>query len=150
MNVNALPVLAGRCLYCPAIFDAGEAVAIENYGAFGTRALAQHLCVQDGDRKEQHEGQEEPPGGEGISMKREPGRDQRRNDDQKAKISKAAMDLFKVRDLHFAGLLAPFVFLGRRGSGVRHRGIITYRVDSIAHYRGRNLRSGSGPINWRS
>jgi hypothetical protein len=33
----------------PAIFDAGEAVAIEIDGALGAGSLAQNLCVKNGD-----------------------------------------------------------------------------------------------------
>jgi hypothetical protein len=36
--------------------------------------------------------------------------------------------VFKVRDLHLAGLLALFILLGRGGVGRRHRGIIAYRA----------------------
>ena len=48
------------------------------------------------------------------------------DDEEEADISKAAVNVFEVRDLHFAGLLAFFVLLGRGEAGRRHRGIIAY------------------------
>ena len=59
-------------------------------------------------------------------MKGEPGGDERCDDYEEADISKAAVHLFEVRDLHLAGLLALFILLGRGGAGLRHRGIIAY------------------------
>jgi len=48
VNVDAL---AGLALARPAIFDAGEPLEIEVDGTFGAFALAQHFCVEDGDRE---------------------------------------------------------------------------------------------------
>jgi len=59
-------------------------------------------------------------------MEGEPGGDQRCDDQEKADISKAAVHVFKVRDLHLAGMLALFILLGRGGAGRRHRGIIAH------------------------
>jgi hypothetical protein len=113
VNVDAL---AGLASARPAIFDAGEPVAVEIDGTFGACALAQHLCVEDGYREEYDESEEQPPRGEGVAMEREPGGDQRCDDQQKADISEAAVHVFKVRDLHLASLLALFVLLGRGGA----------------------------------
>ena len=44
--------VAGLARAGPAIFDAGQSFAIKLDGAFGACALAQHLCVKDGDREE--------------------------------------------------------------------------------------------------
>ena len=49
VNVDALACLARAR---PAIFDAGEALAIEVDGAFGACSLAKHSCVEDGDHEE--------------------------------------------------------------------------------------------------
>jgi hypothetical protein len=57
-------------------------------------------------------------------MEREPGSDQGCDDKEKADISEAAVHVFKVRDLHLAGLLTLFVLLGRGVAGQRHSGII--------------------------
>ena len=126
MNVDASVGLARAC---PAIFDAGDAVAIEVDGTFGASSFAQHFCVVDGDREKEHKGCEEPPCGEGIAMEREPGCDQCCDDDEQAKISKAEMQLFKVRNLYLAGLLTLFVLLGRGGGGGMHKNIIAYSSD---------------------
>jgi hypothetical protein len=64
-------------------------------------------------------------------MKGEPGGDQCCDDYEKAKISNAEMQLFKVCDLYLAGLLASFVLLGRGGGGGMHRGIISYAFDRL-------------------
>jgi hypothetical protein len=50
MNINALSGLASAN---PAVFDAGEAVAIELDGAFCAGTLAQHLCMKDGNYEKQ-------------------------------------------------------------------------------------------------
>jgi hypothetical protein len=68
---------AGLACARPAIFDAGQALAIEVDGAFGACALAQHLGVEDGDREEYGESEKQPPGGEGVEVEGEPGGDQR-------------------------------------------------------------------------
>ena len=108
VNVDAC---AGLTRATPAIFDAGQSLAIKVDGTFGACALAQHLCVEDGDDEEQGESEEQPPRGEGIAMEGEPGGDQRCDDQEEAGISKAAVHVFKVRDLHLAGLLALFILL---------------------------------------
>jgi hypothetical protein len=59
-------------------------------------------------------------------MEGEPGGDQRCDDQEKADISKAAVHVFEVRDLHLTGLLTLFVLLGWGGAGRRHRDIIAY------------------------
>jgi len=59
-------------------------------------------------------------------MEGEPGGDQRCDDQEKADISEAAVHVFKVSDLHLAGLLAFFVLVRWGGVGRRHRGIIAY------------------------
>ena len=59
-------------------------------------------------------------------MERKPGGNCGCNDEEKTEIAEAAMQFFKVRDLHLAGLLALFILLGRGESGGRHRGIIAY------------------------
>ena len=64
-------------------------------------------------------------------MKREPGRDQRCDDCEEAKISEAAVQFFEVCNLCFAGLLALFVLLGRGGAGGMHRGIIAYIFERL-------------------
>src|SRR5260370_9392899 len=61
-------------------------------------------------------------------MEGEPGGDQRCDDQEKADISEAAVQVFEVRDLHLTGLLALFVLLGRAGVGRRHSGIIAYPI----------------------
>jgi hypothetical protein len=58
-------------------------------------------------------------------MKREPGSYQCCNDYEEAEIAEAEVQSFKVRDLHFASLLALLVLLGWSGIEGRHRGIIT-------------------------
>jgi hypothetical protein len=63
-------------------------------------------------------------------MKREPSSDQCGNDYEKAEVSKAEMQSFKVRDLHLTGLLALLVLLGWGGIEGRHRGIIAYPLCS--------------------
>jgi hypothetical protein len=66
-------------------------------------------------------------------MEGEPGGNECCDDEKKADISKAAMDVFKVRDLHLTSLLALFIFLGRGGgTGEMHRGIIAYPFDRCA------------------
>ena len=112
----------------PAIFDAGESLAIEVDGTFGAGAIAQDPRVKDGDREEDREGEEQPPRREGITMEREPCSDQCCDDDEKAEISEAEVRVFKVRNLHLAGLLALSVLLGRGETGGLHRGIIAYRL----------------------
>ena len=64
----------------------------------------------------------------------EPGGDQRCDDRQKAEISEAAVEFFKVRDLRLAGLLALFVLLGRGEAGGRHRGIIAYLLPVVTRF----------------
>ena len=58
VNVEARADLAGAG---PAIFYTGQSLAIEVDGTFGACALAQHLCVEDGDREEYDEGEKQPP-----------------------------------------------------------------------------------------
>jgi hypothetical protein len=70
VNVDAL---AGLACARPAIFDTGQPLAIEVDGTFCTCALAQYLCVKDGDREEYDESEKQPPRGEGVAMEGEPG-----------------------------------------------------------------------------
>ena len=79
----------------PAIFDAGESVAIEVDGTFGACALAQYLCVEDGDHEEHCKGEQQPPRRKGVAVEREPGGDQGCDDDEKADISEAAVHVFQ-------------------------------------------------------
>ena len=105
MKVDAFAGLAraGLVRVNPAIFDSGQSFAIEVDGTFGACALAQHFCVEDGNREEYYESEKQPPRGEGVAMKREPGGDQRCDHQKKADISQAAMDFFEVSDPRLAG-----------------------------------------------
>jgi hypothetical protein len=106
MNIDAGAALAGAS---PAIFDAGASLAINVDGSFGACALAQYLCVEDGDREEYYEREKHPPWREGIPMEREPRGDEGCDDKEEADISEAAVHLLEVLDSHLAGLLAFFV-----------------------------------------
>jgi hypothetical protein len=80
--------------------------------------------MEDCDDKKCHESEKEPPWREGVAVKREPGGDCCCDDQEKAEIAEAAVQLFEVRDLQLAGLVALAVLLGRRELLGIHRAII--------------------------
>jgi hypothetical protein len=111
----------------PAVFDAGEAVAIEVDGAFGAGSPSQDPGMKDSNCEKHQKSKKQPPWGESIAMEGKPGCDQRGDDYEEAKISEADMEFFEVRYLGLADLLAFFVLLGWGVAGWRHRSIIAYR-----------------------
>ena len=128
--------VAGLAGAGPAIFDAGEAFAIEVDGTFGAGASAKDSRVKDGYRYEDDESNQQPPWRERFVVEREPGGDQYCNDYEETEISETAMEFFEVRDLRLAGLLALFVFFGGREIGRMHRGIIAYPCALVLCCRG--------------
>ena len=85
-------------------------------------------------------------------MEREPGRDQRCDDDEKANVSKAAVRVFKRRDLHLAGLLEKpdggSVFVEGRDAGVlADAARSAIRRDTIGGQRPGAVRSFRGPLS---
>jgi hypothetical protein len=59
-----------------------------------------------------------------VSIEREPGGDYGCHDHEETQIPHFDVEIFEVRDLCFAGLLALFVLVERRRSEGLHRGII--------------------------
>ena len=58
---RGLDARAGLASARPAIFDASKSLAIEVDGTLGACALAQHLCVEDGDREKYDKSEKQPP-----------------------------------------------------------------------------------------
>lgn len=69
------------------------------------------------DRHEDCGRNEQPPCRESMAMERPPGDEQRCNHSQKPDISKRTVQMFKVRDCGFAGVLPLPVFFCRCGGG---------------------------------
>ena len=101
-------LLAG---FDPAVFDAGEAFAVDVGGSLCSGLLAEDARVEDGCCDKEHGGGQQPPRRQGVQMEGAPSENQSGYDEEEAQVSDAEMQFFEVRDLRFAGLLAVLVFL---------------------------------------
>ncbi len=97
----------------PAVFDAGDAFAVEVGGSFGLGLIAEDAGVEGGDCDEDRQRRQQPPWGECTGVEVRPEFGNRGDYDQEAEVPEADVHFFELRGLGFTSALELLVLLCR-------------------------------------